>query len=195
MAGLRARYFIVSGLLLIVSIPVAWQFLLHPYQKQRVMTFLNPEADPLGAGYNIMQSKIAIGSGGTLGKGFMKGSQSQLDFLPEKHTDFIFTMVAEEFGFAGGMIVLALFAFLLGYALWIGMSSSSRFGRLVALGVGMILFLHVTINIGMVMGLLPVVGVPLPFLSYGGTMMLAIFLSMGLLLNVHIHGQGRRSFA
>lgn len=190
MAGLKARYFIVSGLGVLALIPVAWQLLLHDYQKQRVLTFLNPEADPLGAGYNIMQSKIAIGAGGVVGTGYMQGSQSQLGFLPEKHTDFIFTMIAEEFGFLGGAGVLLLFALILGYGLWIAMTAGSRFGALVASGIVIILFLHVLINTGMVMGLLPVVGVPLPLLSYGGTMLWAVCLSLGLLLNVHIHSRG-----
>lgn len=185
-AGLYWRYFIAVGLTGLCAIPIGWQFL-HDYQKRRVETFLNPESDPLGAGYNIMQSKIAIGSGRLFGTGFQQGSQSQLDFLPEKHTDFIFTMIAEEFGFVGAglTILLYLLLILLGYATAI--RSRSRFGSLVAIGVTTMLLLHVGINIGMVMGLLPVVGVPLPLLSYGGTMIFAIMLGFGMLLNSYVN--------
>lgn len=185
-AGLYWRYFIAVGIAAVTAIPIGWQFL-HDYQKRRVETFLNPESDPLGAGYNIMQSKIAIGSGSLFGTGFQQGSQSQLDFLPEKHTDFIFTMIAEEFGFvgAGFTILLYLLLILLGYATAI--RSRSRFGGMVAVGVTTMLLLHVAINIGMVMGLLPVVGVPLPLLSYGGTMIFAIMLGYGVLLNSYVH--------
>lgn len=185
-AGLYWRYFIAVGITVLAAIPVAWHFL-HDYQKQRVRTFLNPEADPLGAGYNIMQSKIAIGSGGLFGKGFMQGSQGQLDFLPEKHTDFIFTMIAEEFGFVGAATVIAIYTLLIWLGLATAMRSRSRFGALVAIGVTALLILHMAINIGMVMGLLPVVGVPLPLLSYGGTMVFAIMFGFGLLLNSYVH--------
>lgn len=186
-AGLYWRYFIGVAVAVLAAVPLAWQFLLHDYQKRRVETFLNPEDDPLGAGYNIMQSKIAIGSGGVFGKGFMEGSQSQLDFLPEKHTDFIFTMIAEEFGFVGAGTVIGLYILLILLGLATAMRSRSRFGALVAVGVSVMLLLHVTINIGMVMGLLPVVGVPLPLLSYGGTMIFAMMFGFGLLLNSYVH--------
>ncbi|MCH2547408.1 MAG: rod shape-determining protein RodA [Alphaproteobacteria bacterium] len=185
-AGLYWRYFIAVGLVLMAAIPVGWHFL-HDYQKQRVTTFLNPEADPLGAGYNIMQSKIAIGSGGLFGTGFMKGTQSQLDFLPEKHTDFIFTTIAEEFGFVGATGVIGIYLLLIILGVATAIRSRSRFGALVALGVTSMLLLHVAINIGMVMGLLPVVGVPLPLLSYGGTMVFAMMFGFGLLLNSYVH--------
>lgn len=185
-AGLYWRYFIAVGVAGLAAIPIAWQFL-HDYQKRRVETFLNPEADPLGAGYNIMQSKIAIGSGGLFGTGFMQGTQSQLDFLPEKHTDFIFTMIAEEFGFIGAGSVIAIYILLIILGLATAIRSRSRFGAMVAIGVTVMLLLHVTINIGMVMGLLPVVGVPLPLLSYGGTMIFAIMFGFGLLLNSYVH--------
>lgn len=185
-AGLYWRYFIAVGLLGLAAVPIAWHFL-HDYQKQRVLTFLNPEADPLGAGYNIMQSKIAIGSGGLFGTGFMQGSQSQLDFLPEKHTDFIFTMIAEELGFVGAATVIALYLLLVVLGLATAMRSRSRFGSLLAVGVTAMLLLHITINIGMVMGLLPVVGVPLPLLSYGGTIIFAMMFGFGLLLNSYVH--------
>lgn len=185
-AGLYWRYFIAVGVAGLAAIPIAWQFL-HDYQKRRVETFLNPEADPLGAGYNIMQSKIAIGSGGLFGTGFLQGSQSQLDFLPEKHTDFIFTMIAEEFGFVGAGSVIAVYILLILLGLATAIRSRSRFGSLVAIGVTLMLLLHVTINIGMVMGLLPVVGVPLPLLSYGGTITFAMMFGFGLLLNSYVH--------
>lgn len=185
-AGVRWIYFIsVSGAAL-AALPIAWQFL-HDYQKRRVLTFINPEEDPLGAGYNIIQSMIAVGSGGMFGKGFLKGSQAQLDFLPEKQTDFVFTMLAEEFGFAGSIILLLCFALLLIYCLGIGMRSRSRFGALIAAGFAGMIFLHVFINIGMSMGMLPVVGVPLPLLSYGGTMLIASLIGVGLLMNVWVH--------
>jgi len=185
--GLLWRYVILGVVGAAAAIPLAWRFLLHDYQKQRVMTFLDPESDPLGAGYNIIQSMIAIGSGGLEGKGFVKGSQGQLDFLPEKHTDFIFTMLAEEFGFIGCMVLLLLFTIVFFYAIGIAIRTRHRFGSLIAIGVGAMLWLHVMINTAMVMGLIPVVGVPLPFLSYGGTILLASCLAMGLLQNVYIH--------
>lgn len=185
-AGVNLRYFIVVILLGIAAVPLGWQFL-HDYQKQRVMTFLNPESDPLGAGYNIMQSQIAIGSGGIGGKGFLQGSQGQLDFLPEKHTDFIFTMVAEEFGFIGGVTTISFFLLIIAFGLATAMRSRSHFGALVAIGITAIVLLHITINIGMVMGLLPVVGVPLPLLSYGGTMAFSMMIGFGLLLNSYVH--------
>jgi rod shape determining protein RodA len=185
--GLLWRYMILAMVGAAVAIPLAWNFYLYDYQKQRVLTFLDPESDPLGAGYNIIQSMIAIGSGGFEGKGFIKGSQGQLDFLPEKHTDFIFTMLAEEFGFLGCMLLLFLFALMLFYSLMIGIASRHRFGGLLALGVGALIWLHVMVNIAMVMGLIPVVGVPLPFLSYGGTMLWTVCLALGLLQNAYIY--------
>ena len=185
-AGLRWVYVVAVGGVIAAAAPIAWQFL-HDYQKQRVLTFLNPESDPLGAGYNIIQSIIAIGSGGLTGRGFLKGSQGQLDFLPEKQTDFIFTMLAEEFGFIGAFGTLMLYSLLLAMMLGIAVRSRNRFGALVCIGVAAMLFLHLFINIGMSMGLLPVVGVPLPFLSYGGTMMLASLMACGLVLNVWAH--------
>lgn len=181
-AGIRWRLFIAAGILGIIAIPMAWMFLLHDYQKQRVMTFLNPESDPLGSGYNIMQSKIAIGSGGWFGKGFLEGSQSQLNFLPEKQTDFIFTMLAEEFGLVGGLLLIACYTILLTYGYFIGLNAKHGFSRLIAMGVCAFFFMHIFINIGMVMGMLPVVGVPLPFLSYGGTMMITALTAIGLLI-------------
>ncbi|MCP5362320.1 MAG: rod shape-determining protein RodA [Hyphomicrobiales bacterium] len=185
-AGVGWRKFVLAGLLGLALLPVGWQ-MLHDYQKQRVWTFLAPETDPLGAGYNILQSKIAIGSGGILGKGFVQGSQSQLDFLPEKQTDFVFTMIAEEFGLIGALGVIALYAMILLLGVRIVVNSRSVFGKLVAAGVMVLLFVQVFVNIGMVSGVLPVVGVPLPLVSYGGSSLLATLIGLGLLLSVNIH--------
>lgn len=185
-AGVRWIYFLVVGGAGLTALPIAWQFM-HDYQKQRVLTFLDPEKDPLGAGYNIIQSVIAIGSGGFFGKGFLKGSQGQLDFLPEKQTDFIFTMLSEEFGFVGSGLVIFCYTLLILYALGIALSSRNRFGALAAVGISAMLFLHMFINIGMSMGMLPVVGVPLPLLSYGGTMLVTMLIAFGLLLNIWAH--------
>lgn len=184
--GVRWIYFLLIGGAGLVALPIAWQFL-HSYQKRRVLTFLDPEKDPLGAGYNIIQSVIAIGSGGLFGKGYLKGSQGQLDFLPEKQTDFIFTMLSEELGFMGSGLVILCYTLLILYALGIALSSRNRFGALVAVGISAMLFLHMFINIGMSMGMLPVVGVPLPLLSYGGTMLITMLAAFGLLLNVWGH--------
>ena len=185
-AGVRLWKFgliTVSGL---VAAPVGWQFM-HEYQRQRVLTFLNPESDPLGAGYHIIQSKIALGSGGLTGKGYMQGTQGHLNFLPEMQTDFIFTMLAEEFGLFGGLALLGLYTLLLIYGVAIAMRSNSQFGRLVAMGVTVTFFLYVFINIAMVMGLIPVVGVPLPLISYGGTAMMTLLIGFGLLIGVWVH--------
>lgn len=186
LAGVQWRYFIGVGMAAIAAAPLAWHFL-HDYQKRRVLTFLDPERDPLGAGYNILQSVIAIGSGGFFGKGFLQGSQNQLDFLPEKHTDFIFTMYAEEFGFLGGIILLGLYYVLITSGMVVAQRSKSTFGSMLAAGVTAMLFVHVMINIGMVMGLLPVVGVPLPLMSYGGSSMVSAMLAMGLMLNAYVN--------
>jgi len=186
-AGVRIWKFVTLGILGFISAPVAWFMVLRTYQKQRILTFINPESDTLGAGYHIIQSKIALGSGGLFGKGFMLGTQSHLNFLPEKQTDFIFTMLAEEFGMVGGLTLIALYTLLLAYGLSISMSSRNHFGRLLGIGVTMTFFLYIFINVAMVMGLVPVVGVPLPLVSYGGTAMLTILFGFGLLLCVHIH--------
>ncbi|RJF77439.1 rod shape-determining protein RodA [Azospirillum cavernae] len=172
------------------AIPVAWEFL-HDYQKQRIYTFLDPETDPLGAGYNILQSKIALGSGGLFGKGFMSGSQSQLMFLPEKHTDFIFVVLAEEFGMAGAVALLALYLILLIYGWVIALSCRSQFARLVAVGMTTQFFLYVIVNVSMVMGLIPVVGIPLPLVSYGGSAMMTLMIGVGLLLSMSVHREVR----
>ena len=185
-AGVRLWKFAVVGMLGLSAIPIAWQFL-RPYQRQRVLTFLDPEIDPLGAGYHILQSKIALGSGGLFGRGFLQGSQSHLNFLPEKQTDFIFTLLAEEWGLAGGLTLLGLYVLLLAYGFAISLRSRNHFGRLVGMGVTTTFFLYVFINIAMVMGLIPVVGVPLPLISYGGTAMLTLLFGFGLLLGVYVH--------
>jgi rod shape determining protein RodA len=185
-AGVRLWKFAAVGALGLAAIPIAWQFL-HEYQRKRVLTFLNPENDPLGAGYHILQSKIALGSGGLFGRGFLQGSQSHLNFLPEKQTDFIFTMLAEEFGMVGGLALLGLYSLLLIYGAAIALRSRNQFGRILAMGLTCNLFLYVFINIAMVMGLLPVVGVPLPLISYGGTAMLTAMTTLGLLMSVYIH--------
>ncbi|MEM1400734.1 MAG: rod shape-determining protein RodA, partial [Pseudomonadota bacterium] len=166
LAGVRLWKFALVGGAVIVAIPVAFQFL-HPYQRNRVLTFFNPENDPLGTGYHILQSMIALGSGGLFGKGYMQGSQAHLNFLPEKQTDFIFTMLAEEFGLAGGLALLVLYMLITTYAVVIGLVSRNHFGRLVAIGLAINFFFYVFINIAMVMGMIPVVGVPLPLVSYG----------------------------
>ncbi|MBF0305161.1 MAG: rod shape-determining protein RodA [Alphaproteobacteria bacterium] len=186
LAGVRLWKFALVFSASVAAIPVAWNFL-REYQKQRVLTFLNPENDPLGSGYHIMQSKIALGSGGLFGKGFMLGTQSHLNFLPEKQTDFIFTMLAEELGMVGGLALLALYTLVLIYGFAIAFRSRSQFGRLVALGVTTTFFLYVFINIAMVMGLIPVVGVPLPLISYGGTAMLTLMFGFGLVMSVYVH--------
>jgi len=190
LAGVAVWKFLAAGLAAAAAVPVAWT-LLHDYQRRRVLTFLDPDQDPLGAGYHITQSKIALGSGGMFGKGFLNGTQAQLDFLPEKHTDFIFTMLAEEFGMMGCLFLLALYALVIAICFATGLRSRNQFGRLLALGVGCMLFFYVFINVGMVMGLLPVVGVPLPLISYGGTAMLTVQLGLGLVLSTAVHREVR----
>jgi len=188
LAGLSWWWIIpaISGV--IGAVPVAWHFL-HDYQKRRVMTFLNPSTDSLGAGWNISQAEIALGSGGLAGKGFEHGSQSRLDFLPEKETDFIFTTLGEEFGFMGTIGLLILFSIVIGYGIRIAMQSRSQFGRLLSMGITLNFFFYIMINAAMVMGLIPVVGIPMPLLSYGGTAMLTVMFGFGLLMSVHVHRQ------
>jgi len=185
-AGFRIRNFIAIGLITCASIPLAWQ-IMHDYQKKRVLVFLDPEKEPLGAGYNIIQSKIAIGSGGLFGTGLTKGSQSHLDFLPEHQTDFIFSTFAEEFGFIGGLSLLILYSLIIIISLTIASNCRAIFSKLMVVGVTSILFWHVFINMAMVMGMLPVVGVPLPFISYGGTMLASMLIGFGLIMNAQIH--------
>ncbi len=184
--GVQMWKFVAVGITGIILAPIAWHFL-HDYQKDRVLTFLNPERDPLGAGYHIIQSKIALGSGGVFGKGFLKGTQTHLNFLPEKHTDFIFTMLSEELGMIGAVCVILINFCIIAYGYSFAFKSSSYFGKLVAIGLTTNYFLYVFINTAMVLGLIPVVGIPLPLISYGGTVMLSVMASFGILLSVHIN--------
>ena len=188
LAGLNLKYFIYSGLILLVSLPFVIS-ILKPYQKSRILTFFNPDRDPLGAGYQIIQSKIAIGSGGFLGKGFLQGTQSYLEFLPEKHTDFIFTLFSEEFGFVGSMVLILLYALLIYRIIRIGFSSRSFFAKLYCFGFASGLFLYIFVNIAMVVGLLPIVGAPLPIMSYGGSSMLSIMLGLGIVMSCKIYSR------
>ena len=185
-AGLNHKYFFYSLLISIVSLPFIISFL-KPYQKIRVLTFLNPDRDPLGAGYQIIQSKIAVGSGGLFGKGFLKGTQSYLEFLPEKHTDFIFTLFSEEFGFVGSVILLLIYAIIIYRIILIGSISRSYFAKLFCYSFSGSLFVYIVINMSMVLGLLPIVGSPLPIMSYGGSSMLATMIGFGIVLSAKIH--------
>ena len=192
LAGLNIKYFVYSGLLLLVSLPFAIS-ILKPYQKSRILTFFNPDRDPLGAGYQIIQSKIAIGSGGFFGKGFLKGTQSYLEFLPEKHTDFIFTLFSEEFGFLGSIILLLLYVLLIYRIISIGFFVRSFFAKLYCFGFASAIFLYVFVNIAMVLGLLPIVGAPLPIMSYGGSSMLSIMLGLSIVMSCKIYSQDQIS--
>ncbi|WP_439635248.1 rod shape-determining protein RodA [Oceanicaulis sp.] len=187
LAGLSWKVIVGSGVLGGVAGGFFFQYGLQDYQRRRIMTFINPEDDPMGAGYHILQSKIALGSGGMTGKGYMEGTQAHLNFLPEKQTDFIFTMLGEEFGFIGGLVVLGLYALILANCVMIATSCRSVFLRLVVMGVATTFSLYVFINVGMVMGMLPVVGVPLPMISYGGTVMMTVLIGLGLILGAHVH--------
>ena len=186
-AGVRLWKFGLATLAVLAVIPLIWRVMMHDYQRQRVLTFLNPESDPLGAGYHIIQSKIALGSGGVFGKGFLQGTQSHLSFLPERQTDFIFTMLAEEFGLVGCLGLLGLYVAIITFGYAVGLRSRNHFGRLTAIGVTTTFFLYVFINMAMVMGLIPVVGVPLPLVSYGGTSMMSVLIGFGLIMNISIH--------
>ena len=187
-AGINHKYFIYTMLGFIISLPFIIAFL-KPYQKLRVLTFLNPDRDPLGAGYQIIQSKIAVGSGGVFGKGFLKGTQSYLEFLPEKHTDFIFTLFSEEFGFVGSFFLLIIYAIIIYRIVAIGASSRSYFGKIFCYSFGAAIFVYITINMSMVLGLLPIVGSPLPIMSYGGSSMLATMIGFGIVMSVKVHNQ------
>ena len=186
LAGINIKYFIYSFIVLIISMPFAIAFL-KPYQKLRILTFLNPDRDPLGAGYQIIQSKIAIGSGGLSGKGFLKGTQSYLEFLPEKHTDFIFTLFAEEYGFLGALGLLLIYIIIIYRILRIGIISRSYFAKLFCYGYGSAMFFYVTVNMSMVLGLLPIVGSPLPIMSYGGSSMLATMIGFAIVMSAKIN--------
>ena len=187
-AGINYKYFIYTMLGFIISMPFIIAFL-KPYQKLRVLTFLNPDRDPLGAGYQIIQSKIAVGSGGIFGKGFLKGTQSYLEFLPEKHTDFIFTLFSEEFGFIGSVILLLIYALTIYRIMVIGASSRSYFAKIFCYSFGAAIFVYITINMSMVLGLLPIVGSPLPIMSYGGSSMLATMIGFGIVMSAKVHNQ------
>ena len=186
LAGVRVKFFAYASILFILLTPIAISFL-KPYQKSRILTFLNPDRDPLGAGYQIIQSKIAIGSGGLFGKGFLNGSQSYLDYLPEKHTDFIFTLFSEEFGFFGSVFILLLYGLIISRIIKIGNLTRSNFGKLYCYSFGTAFFIYVVVNMGMVLGLLPIVGSPLPIMSYGGSSMMAIMLGLGVVMSCKIY--------
>ena len=186
LGGVKVKYFIYSFITFLISLPFIISFL-KPYQKLRILTFLDPDRDPLGAGYQIIQSKIAIGSGGLDGKGFLKGTQSYLDFLPEKHTDFIFTLFSEEFGFIGSVLLLILYSIIIFRIIRIGSISRSNFARLFCFGFAFAIFIYIVVNLSMVLGLLPIVGSPLPIMSYGGSSMLATMIGFGIVLSAKIN--------
>ena len=186
LAGVQMKFFAYLGGLFLISAPIAISFL-KDYQKSRILTFLDPSRDPLGAGYQITQSKIAIGSGGLLGKGFLNGSQSYLDYLPEKHTDFIFTLFSEEFGFLGSMFILFLYVVITWRVVNIGHAVRSSFGKLYCYSFATAFFVYVAVNMGMVLGLIPIVGAPLPIMSYGGSSMMSIMLGLGIVMSCGIH--------
>lgn len=187
LAGLSWRLILVAVVLVAAFIPILWFFLMHDYQQARVMMLLDPESDPLGAGYNIIQSKIAIGSGGFGGKGWLHGTQSQLEFLPERHTDFIFAVLAEELGLVGVLVLLGLYLLTIMRGLMIAAKAQTTFGRVMVGGLMLILFVYVFVNIGMVSGILPVVGVPLPLVSYGGSALIVLMAGFGIVMSIHTH--------
>jgi len=184
--GIRLWKFLLGIIATIISIPILLQFI-KPYQRERIISFLNPDSDPLGQGYQLIQSKIALGSGGATGKGFLQGTQSYLEYLPEKQTDFIFTLIGEEFGFLGTIFIILLFILLIAVCYFISIKCFHSFGKILALGVASNIFIYVFMNVAMVSGLMPVVGIPLPLISYGGSVMLSIMISMGLILNVDLN--------
>ena len=188
LSGLKLKYFVYSFLILMVTAPFAIS-LLKPYQKLRVLTFFNPDRDPLGAGYQIIQSKIAVGSGGLAGKGFLKGTQSYLEFLPEKHTDFIFTLFSEEFGFVGSILLLILYVILIYRIILIGFKNRNYFGKLYCFGFASAIFIYVMVNMSMVLGILPIVGSPLPIMSYGGSSMLATMIGLSIVMGCKIYAK------
>ena len=188
LAGLNIKYFIYSSLVFIISTPFVIS-MLEPYQKLRILAFFNPDKDPLGAGYQIIQSKIAIGSGGLTGKGFLKGTQSYLDFLPEKHTDFIFTLFSEEHGFTGSLFLLAIYATMIFRILRIGSFTRSYFAKLYCFSFGAAIFIYIAVNMSMVLGLVPIVGSPLPIMSYGGSSMLATMIGFSIVMSAKIYSK------
>ena len=188
LGGVKIKYFFISFVTFLISLPFIISFL-KPYQKLRILTFLDPDRDPLGAGYQIIQSKIAIGSGGFSGKGFLKGTQSYLEFLPEKHTDFIFTLFSEEFGFVGSAFLLLVYAVIIYRIIAIGAQSRSFFAKIFCYSFGASIFVYIAINMSMVLGLLPIVGSPLPIMSYGGSSMLATMIGFGVVMSARVHNQ------
>lgn len=186
LAGVSRRFIGSVSLLAVSGLPVLW-FLMHDYQRRRVLTFLDPEQDPLGSGYHIIQSKIAVGSGGLYGKGWLNGTQSQLEFLPERTTDFIFAVYSEEFGLMGVLVLLAVYTFIIARGMYIAMHAQETAGRLLAGSLVLTLFVYIFVNMGMVIGLMPVVGVPLPLLSYGGSSLVTLMASFGILMSIHTH--------
>ena len=184
LAGVRWRVMISLGVLLSLMAPLLWKFALHDYQRTRILTLLDPESDPLGSGYHIIQSKIAIGSGGVYGKGWLNGTQSQLDFIPERSTDFIFSVFGEEFGFFGSVVLLLIYLAIIFRGLYIAAHSTENFGRLLAGALSLTFFVYLFVNTGMVAGMLPVVGVPLPLISYGGTSMVTLMMGFGLIMSI-----------
>lgn len=196
LAGLPMRWFVSAGAAMLVIAPLAFFFGLKEYQRNRVLIFLDPESDPLGTGYHISQSKIAIGSGGFFGKGFLQGTQSHLDYLPEGHTDFVFATMAEEWGMLGGLFIMGLFALLIQWGTKVALQSRTRYGQLVAAGLTATMFFYMMINLMMVMGLAPVVGIPLPFISHGGSSMLTLMICVGIIMSIERHpGSKRGQFA
>ncbi|HEX9954828.1 MAG TPA: rod shape-determining protein RodA [Allosphingosinicella sp.] len=193
LAGLPLRLFIGSGIAVGAALPMVYNFLLLPHQQKRVLIFLNPEADPLGSGYHLTQSKIAIGSGGIFGKGFLNGTQSHLHYLPEQHTDFIFSAIAEEWGLVGGVVLIALFFLLLKWGMGVALDAKGKFERLAAAGLTLTIFFYIAINLMMVMGLAPVVGIPLPIVSYGGSAMLTVMICLGMLMAIDRQNRAERS--
>lgn len=190
-AGVPWHRFAILGGLGLAALPVIWQFGLHDYQRGRVLTFLNPDRDPLGAGYHITQAKIALGSGGLFGKGFLQGTQSHLQFLPEAQTDFVISLIGEEWGLIGTLVVLGLYLMIIAYGLWLASRARTAFTQLLAFGLAVNSFLYFAINVGMILGLLPVVGIPLPLISYGGSALLASMIGFGWLLAVDLHNHSR----
>ena len=186
LAGVRIKFFTYATILFLALLPIAISFL-KPYQKARILSFLNPDSDPLGAGYQIIQSKIAIGSGGLFGKGFLNGSQSYLDYLPEKHTDFIFTLFSEEFGFVGSLVILLIYSLIIWRIIAIGNITRSSFGKLYCYSFATAFFTYVAVNMGMVLGLLPIVGALLPIMSYGGSSMMSIMLGLGIVMSCKVY--------
>ena len=190
LAGVNPFYYLAGGGAILAAAPLIWERL-HGYQKRRILTFLDPERDPLGAGYHITQSKIAFGSGGLTGKGYLQGTQGRLNFLPEKQTDFIFTMLAEESGFIGASALILLYVVLIAMLMAMAVACRSRFARLLIAGPALVVFIYASVNMAMVIGLVPVVGVPLPLVSYGGTAMLTVCACLGLAMSGYVHRHER----